>query len=107
MKELLIVETRDAAEHKDPERMAELAAGMAEAGVPATMFLAENGVFNALGVVPGPIDRALAAGVSVAADAFALAERGIRDDQLRNGVTVGDVDLIVDKLGASASVIWR
>ncbi len=80
---------------------------MVEAGVPSTIFLTENGVFNALGSGAAPIERALTAGVVVAADGFALAERGIRNGQLRPGITVHDVNLIVDKLGSSATVIWR
>ena len=38
MRELLIIETRDAADHKDPARMTELAVGMTKEGVPATIF---------------------------------------------------------------------
>lgn len=107
MKQVLIIETRDAADHTDPARMAELAAGMTQIGVPATMFLTENAVFSARSGHPCPLDAALSAGVRIAADRFALDERGIPQDQLREGVSIQDVELIVDELIDGATVMWR
>jgi hypothetical protein len=47
------------------------------------------------------------AGAAIAADCFALKERGIAADELRQGVSVADVGLIVDRLAAGCNVIWR
>jgi hypothetical protein len=47
------------------------------------------------------------AGAAIAADSFALKERGIAADELRQGVSVADVGLIVDGLAAGCNVIWR
>lgn len=107
MRELLIVETRDAADHKDPERMVELALGTLRTGVPASIFLAENGAFNARRGAVCPLDAAMAEGVRVAVDGFALQERGIASEQLHDGVSVEDVDLVVDRLSDGACVMWR
>jgi predicted peroxiredoxin len=107
MKAVLIIETRDAADHKGPARMAELAAGMCEIGVPATIFLTENAAFAARRGPESPLDAALSGGVQVAVDEFALKERGIGEDQLRDGIAVRDVDLIVDGLEVGATLIWR
>jgi predicted peroxiredoxin len=107
MQELYIVETRDAVDHTEPARMAELAAGMSRIGVPATLFLAENGAFAARLGHQCPLDEALAAGVQVAVDGFALDERGIGADQLRDGISVEGVDRIVDALERGATVMWR
>jgi hypothetical protein len=106
MKELMIVETRDAAEHRGPQRMAELAAGMRSAAVPTTIFLTENAVFAARSG-QHLLDAPMKAGAAVAADGFALKERGIAADELRQGVSVADVGLIVDGLAAGCNVIWR
>lgn len=106
MKELVIVETRDAAEHRGPERTAELAAGMRSEKVPTTIFLTENGVFAARRGRTW-FDAAMAAGVSIAADEFALKERGITPDEVQDGISLGDVGLIVDRLAAGSCVMWR
>jgi hypothetical protein len=107
MKELLIVETRDAAEHHGPERMTELAEGMVQAGVPTGIFLTENAVFAVRGPAEGPFAGAMAGGVSVTADLFALNERGIEGEELHGGIETSDVDLIVRRLATGACVMWR
>ena len=106
MKELLIVETRDGADHKDAKLTAELAAEMNRAGIPATLFLAENGVFAARSGHSSGLDGALSAGVRVAADTFALRERGM-EGQLLRGVTAEGVATVVDALDRGATVMWR
>jgi predicted peroxiredoxin len=107
MRELLIIETRDAADHKDPERMADLAIGMSKTGVPTTIFLAENGAFNARANGKSRFDAAISKGVRVADDRFALEERAIDEAALMDGISVGDIDLVVDRLADGACVMWR
>jgi hypothetical protein len=104
MRELLIVETRDAADHKDPARMADLAIGMKRAGVPATIFLTDNGAFSARG---GMLGAALSEGVQVAVDHCALDERGIDKAAISSGMSIAGVELVVDALAAGATVMWR
>ena len=106
MRELLIIETRDAADHKDPARMADLAVGMVRTGVPTTIFLAENGAFNARGGAMS-LDSVIAEGVRVVVDRFALDERAISEAALAGGIVVGDVGLVVDHLVSGASMMWR
>ena len=107
MRELLIIETRDAADHKDPARMADLAVGMVRTGVPTTIFLAENGAFNARGSAATSLATAFAEDVQVVVDRFALDERGIDQTALTEGISVADVDLVVDRLTDGACVMWR
>jgi len=107
MRELLIVETRDAADHKDPERMADLAIGTSKAGIPTTIFLAENGAFNARANGESRLGAAVSKGVRVAVDRFALTERAIDEAALMDGISVGDIDLVVDRLADGACVMWR
>ena len=107
MRALLIVETRDPAEHRGPGQMAELAAGMVKTGVPATIFITENAVFGGRQGSEGPFKAAMAGGVSVMADKFALDERAIRADELHKGIRPAGVDAIVDHLEAGDCVIWR
>jgi len=104
MRELLIIETRDAGDHKDPERVAALAAGMRRAGITTTIFLAENGAFNSRG---NGLAAAISEGVQVAVDRFALDERAIDQSQLTTGISVADIELVVDRLADGACVMWR
>jgi predicted peroxiredoxin len=107
MRELLIVETRDAAEQRGPERMAELAAGMVKSGVPATIFLTENGAFAARRLPMRHLASAIAEGVEVAVDRFALHERAIGEDELTSGIVPADIEMIVDHLAAGSCIMWR
>lgn len=106
MRELLIIESRDAADHKDPAHMAELAAGMSRAGVPTSIFLVDNGAFNARGT-DSRLAAAMAHGVQVAVDRLAMEERGIEERALSEGISVGDIEMIVDRLAGGACVMWR
>jgi hypothetical protein len=107
MRELLIIETRDAADHKDPARMIELAVGVSETGVSTTIFLAENGAFNARGGGDGRLGFPISKGVRVAVDRFALDERAIDEASLTEGISVEDIELVVDRLADGACVMWR
>ena len=107
MRELLIIETRDAADHKDPERMADLAIGMSKTGVPTTIFLAENGAFNARANAKSRFEAAISKGVQIAVDRFALDERAIDEAALVKGVSVETIELVVDRLADGACVVWR
>ena len=104
MRELLIIETRDGGDHKDPDRIAALATGMRRAGITTTIFLAENGAFNARG---NGLAGAMADGVQVAVDRFALDERAIPETKLTKGISVANIELVVDRLADGACVMWR
>ena len=106
MKDVLIIETRDAAEHRGPERTVELATGLQAAAVPASIFLAENAVFAARRGLD-LLDPAIQGGVAIAVDEFALSERGISATELRDGVSVAGVGLVIDRLVAGSCVMCR
>jgi hypothetical protein len=107
MRELLIVETRDPIEHRGTADMAELAAEMVRAGIPTTIFAAENAVFGGRRGIDGPFKAALSAGVAIFADRFALDERAIPAEDLHSGIQPAEVEVIVDHLAAGACVMWR
>ncbi len=87
--------------------MGRLAAAVQGDGVPTAIFLADNGVLGARQGAQSAVEEWLQAGVSVAADRFALAERGIPDTDLMPGVAPADLELVLDRLVFGASVIWR
>lgn len=108
MKRYLIVETRDPTDSRDHDWMVGLAAGLNQAGAPATVLLAENGVFAARnGAVAEALQAALKTGCTILADRYALRERGIREGDLVQGVKVVEIDVVLDALEAGAAVMWR
>ena len=107
MNQCLIVESRDPAEHHDVERMAELALGLSRSGCKTALLFIENGVFAAReGVAPWLL-RLSGEGVALAADRLSMAQRGIAQAGMANGVGAVEPAFVVDWLDAGASVIWN
>lgn len=107
MRHLLIIETRDAAEHHGPADTAGLARAMNRSGVASTIFLTENGAFNARRGGPCLFDAAISEGVEVQVDGSALSERAIAAEALSAGIGVSDIAIIVDHLTNGSQVMWR
>lgn len=108
MKAMMIVETRDPIGVADVAWGAEFLAGLHAAGCPGTLMLVENGVLATRRDAEAPAIRSLlGGGVEIVADRFALAERGIAEAELAPGIAAGDLGLVVDRLVAGDSVIWR
>ncbi|MGZ8336882.1 MAG: hypothetical protein ACXWU1_09505 [Allosphingosinicella sp.] len=107
MKHCLIVESRDPAEHRDVERTAELALGLARCSCTTAMLFIENGVFAVRDSVAPWLQRLSGGGVELAADRLSLAERGIAKAVMMPGVAVTEPVFVVDRLEAGATVIWN
>jgi hypothetical protein len=108
MKNMMIIETRDPLAVRDFDWSADLLIGMRQTGVPCTLLLTENGVFGARASARVEcLSRLLDAGVDVFVDSFALAERGIGDEDLGDRLICGDLGAVIDRLVAGASVLWR
>jgi hypothetical protein len=107
MGEFLIIETRDAADHRDTERTLDLACGLSRAGNATTVLLTENGAFNARRSSHYATGKAVKDGVRVLVDSFALGERGIVDEDLQKAISPGNMDSVVDHLIKGSHVIWR
>ena len=107
MRQFLLIETRDAADHHGAAEAFELAIGIAGTGASCAMLLAENAAFSARRGAPSPIEAAISAGVEIRVDRFAMAERAISDDELKPGIAVGGPDFVVDHLLDGSRVIWR
>ena len=108
MKSMMIVETRDPLECRDVAWGAALLSSLSGAGTGCALMLAETGVLAARGSARSSMLSDLAqAGVEILADGFALAERGITEADLRPGVTPVELGVVIDRLAAGTSVIWR
>lgn len=108
MKQLMVVETRDPFEASEVESIADLLTGLQHEGIECSILLAENGVLGARASAPVDFLPKLAKqGVTLMADRFALAERGIPEDELTDGVKPSELGVILDHLTAGAAVMWR
>ena len=106
MSEYLIIEARDPFDSADVANAHALAAGLADEGSSVTMYLVQNGVMPArAGSTAGGDLTALSGKVEVLADDFSLRERGI--NRLADGVSISNVDDLVDMLADGRKVIWH
>lgn len=111
MAQYLLIESRDPFEYADTTYMYELAGDLVGKGNNVTLFLIQNGVFCARrNVKDNPVAglRQKAPGIRVEADDFSLRERGISTETLAEGVTVSNVDNLVDRLVQSdTKIVWH
>lgn len=111
MAQYVLIESRDHFEYADTNYMYSVAGDLASRGNNVTMYLVQNGVFCARrGVANNPLAslRQSAPSVKVEADDFSLRERGISTDGLEEGVTVSNVDNLVDLLVQEGNkIVWH
>jgi intracellular sulfur oxidation DsrE/DsrF family protein len=107
MAKYLLVESRDPFEAKGTLEYYELAAELAK-GSEVTLFLVQNGVFPArrCGESKRLTDLAKA-GVRVIAEDFSLRERGIRNDQLGEGIQPAGLEVVIDQLAEGRKASWH
>lgn len=104
----LLIASRDPYASKDIDHCYELAANLRDEGRVVTLFLVQNGVLPAR---PSDLSGRLTAlaerGVTVLADDFSLAERGIDGTRLAAGISPAPLDVVVDQLAAGVRTIWH
>ena len=107
----MLIESRDPFESGDTEYMYQMAGDLADSGNVVTLFLIQNGVLCARrNVKNNPVAslRQKSPSVRVEADDFSLRERGINATGLADGITVSNVDNLVDQLVDSDSkIVWH
>jgi predicted peroxiredoxin len=107
----VLIESRDPFEYGDTMYMYDLAGDLAGKGNDVTLFLIQNGVLTTRrGVKDNPIARLKrrAPSVKLAADDFSLRERGIPQANIIEGVSISNVDNLVDLLVQDgAKIVWH
>ena len=111
MAQYLLIESRDPFEFADATYMYDMAGDLSKNGNNVTLFLIQNGVFCARqNVKNNPVTtlRQKAPSVRVEADDFSLRERGISTGGLESGITVSNVDNLVDRLvDSETKIVWH
>jgi predicted peroxiredoxin len=107
MTKYLLIESRDPFETNDVLYYYDLAAALARQGA-VTLFLVQNGVLAARRSRESRRLTDLAkAGVRVLAENFSLRERGIRGDQIAEGVEGAPLDTVIDHLAEGGKALWH
>jgi sulfur transfer complex TusBCD TusB component (DsrH family) len=108
MSKYLLVESRDPFDSNDVAFSYDLASGLAKLGHEVTLLLIQNGVLAARrGAKADGLARVMSARVTVLADDFSLAERGIAASRLATGITPAPIDVVVDHLAAGHKTLWH
>lgn len=103
----VLIAARDPWDGPEQEQVFELAGSLAEARDSVSIYLTENGVLAArAGGGERWLTPLLSAGVTVFADPFALAERGIASDRIVDGVVTAPIERVVDLLAEGPSGLW-
>lgn len=108
MRNHLLIESRDNFGRVDGGFCLELAHAIAADGDGVTLLLVQNGVLTARrGVLPNPLASLVAAGVPLLADRFSLAERGIGEEQLGDGIQPTSLAIVIDRMVDGWKVLWH
>jgi sulfur relay (sulfurtransferase) complex TusBCD TusD component (DsrE family) len=103
----VLIAARDPWDGPEQEQVFELAGSLAKQRDSVSIYLTENGVLAArAGGGERWLAPLLSRGVSVFADPFALAERGISDDRIVTGVVTAPIERLVDLLAEGQSGLW-
>ncbi len=107
MTEYVLIESRDPFESRDTQFVEQTAIAIKERGHPVTVFLVQNGVLAARKNA-GRLRLLSDAGVVLLADDFSLRERGIKAEELAQGIQESGIDKLVDAIArANTKAIWH
>jgi sulfur relay (sulfurtransferase) complex TusBCD TusD component (DsrE family) len=106
MAKYLLIESRDPFESNDVGYYYDLSRSLAKARNEVTVFLVQNGVLPARpSAQSATLSQLAKSGVKILADEFSLKERGIA--KLADGITVSEIDVVVDHLAAGDKTLWH
>jgi len=107
MTKYVLIESRDPFQSRDTEFLEQTAIAIQERGHPVTVFLIQNGVL-ATRKSTGRLRRLAEAGVTLLADDLSLRERGIKAEELAQGVEESPIDRLVEAIAqANTKAIWH
>ena len=103
----IFIESRDPFESRDTKFVEETAIAIKERGHNVMVFLVQNAVLAARKNTR-QLEHLATAGVTLLADDFSLRERGIKVDELAQGVHESQIDTLVDAIAQpNTKAIWH
>jgi predicted peroxiredoxin len=94
MAKYLFIESRDPFEYGDVKQTWDLAVELGKSGNDVVYFLVQNAVLAARKAAK--VETLNDSSVKIHADDISLAERGIKQEGLREGITTSGVDVLTD-----------
>ncbi len=108
MSNYLFIQSQDPYTEVRTAQQFELATQLHTAGHTVRLVLVQNGVVPARQEAQcAAFDRLLQSGVEIIADDFSLAQREIAADRLKQPISLGSMDVVIDALLAGHKVIWN
>lgn len=108
MTRYFFIETRDPFESRRMGFVADTAVALQQSGHSVTVYLIQNGVFAARHNSGAAITQLLQEGVTIVADDFSLAERGIYADDIDNAIQPASIGVLVDAItDKDTKAIWH
>jgi predicted peroxiredoxin len=109
MTNYIFIESRDPFESRDTRFVEETAAALKQRGNQVTVFLVQNGVLACRRKADDPyMMRLVKAGITLLADDFSLSERGIRSEELVQGVRPSSIEFLVEALvQVNTKAVWH
>jgi sulfur relay (sulfurtransferase) complex TusBCD TusD component (DsrE family) len=103
----VFIESRDPFESRDTEFVEQTAIAINERGHSVTVFLIQNGVLAARKDA-GRLRRLTEAGLTLLADDLSLRERGIKAEELAQGIQESGIDRLVEAIAQeNTKAIWH
>ena len=103
----VLIESRDPFESRDTEFFEQTAIAIHERGHSVTVFLIQNGVLAARKDA-GRLRRLTEAGLTLLADDLSLRERGIKAEELVQGIEESGIDRLVEAIAQeNTKAIWH
>jgi sulfur relay (sulfurtransferase) complex TusBCD TusD component (DsrE family) len=107
MSRYIFIESRDPFESRDIEFVHETARSVKERGHDVTLFLVQNACLAARNNY-GPLKQLAEAGVTLLADDLSLRERGIKSEELAQGIKESTVEELVEAIVQQRTkAIWH
>ncbi len=109
MSRYVFIESRDPFDSRDTEFLTETAADLKKRGNEVTVFLVQNGVLGVRrNARASHIPKMARVGITLLADGFSLAERGIAPAELLAGVRESSIDALVELIvRENTKAIWH
>lgn len=108
MSRYFFIQSQDPFTESRTHQQFDLAKRLAGAGHEVTLLLVQNAVIVARrGARYMLFDVLQENGVTLKADEFSMQQRDLAPEQLKNGVTTGDIGLAVDAMLHGEKVIWN
>lgn len=108
MSHYLFIQSQDPFVDTRATRQYELAMDLKKRGHDVTVVLVQNGVVPARRqAVCQSFDALANSGLTLVADAFSLEQRDITPQQLKDNITTGSMDNVIDAMLAGHKVIWN